>query len=50
MVIKVLPRKKLGSTDLLNEMNIQTTTVDDTPNQLNEKDLVFIIHLNHIQS
>ncbi len=23
-------------------MNIQTTTVDDTPNQLNEKDLVFI--------
>ncbi|HHI7906561.1 TPA: anthranilate phosphoribosyltransferase [Staphylococcus aureus] len=31
-----------GSTDLLNQMNIQTTTVDDTPNQLNEKDLVFI--------
>ena len=39
-----------GSTDLLNQMNIQTTTVDDTPNQLNEKTLYSLVQLNHIQS
>lgn len=26
-----------GSTDLLNQMDIQTTSVDDTPKQLDEK-------------
>lgn len=31
-----------GSTDLLNQMDIQTTSVDDTPKQLDEKNLVFI--------
>ena len=30
-----------GSTDLLNQMDIQTTSVDDTPKQLDEN-LVFI--------
>lgn len=31
-----------GSTDLLNAMQIQTTAVTQTPNQLNEKGLVFL--------
>ena len=31
-----------GSTDLLNQMRISTTSVDDTPKQLDEKNLVFI--------
>ena len=30
-----------GSTDLLNQMDIQTTSVDDTPKQLDEKPRVY---------